>query len=922
MATSRIKIEVDYEKARVKVDDLKISFDQLGTKVVATRNRITKAIGSTNDAVKGSLKALMRERDEWKNIQASLSTTSAAYAKYQGQIDKLDAKIAKITDTRNKEQKALKNSANGLRAQISAMQTEMDNRILSNRQYRIANEQLQILKDKLEALTDTRKEHEIVQEGSIAHYDQEIQVRMDMLRNMNLEAEAIERIEQEITSLNSRKGEAVAKTKSLSKAMEGTSSSAGAAGATVTEFGRTIGDAPFGLMGMANNLQQLSQQFVDLQAKSGGTNKALKSILSTMMGPAGLVVAINIVTSAIVAYNMRKDKAKEKTEEFNESMLLETAILKQLTNMYKAANDSLGERNQIISSLAAADSDYAKALAELGNNEDARNELTEKYLEIRNRINDSEENRNKIADENKELLSEELLSKEERNELERQYADLLDGPVNESTGRAIGRIKGQLNLDDQRREANKEILKSTNDIADAQEELNRLLNASDYDEAIQELKAYNEELRVTRNFTEGTERIAEEIRVLQKKLSDEAVKAGTTETAAYQKILLDLRKKEDEYYQASIEERQEAADKEKERLDSLAEINQEYTDNLEAQGDELGIIRLNQAERDALAEAEALGAGQDVINKITQDFANRRQEILDKDAEERAEKARKAAEKQAKEDEKIKEESLKNNEKKLEEYFNREIEMMKARTDAMSDVMSNFSNLLDELGSISESRYERQLNNLKNERDIINADNTLTKEEKVAQLTEIQNQENAVQTKRIKAERDMFTLKQTITIAEMIMKQKAMVQEQIMIAQLATAKASLAANEVAVTGAKEAGKAQMSLGTFMSTLGPFGVAAFALSIGSVIASIVSARKKARAEIAGLSNAPISVSGGSSSGAAAPSIPDFNVVGSSTQNQLAQAISGSQQKPVKAYVVSSDVSTAQEMDRKTIDAASI
>lgn len=181
--------------------------------------------------------------------------------------------------------------------------------------------------------------------------------------------------------------------------------------------------------------------------------------MTTMMGPAGFVVAINIVTSAIVAYNMRKDKAKEKTEEFNESMLLETAILKQLTNMYKAANDSLGERNQIISSLAAADSDYAKALAELGNNEDARNELTEKYLEIRNRINDSEENRNKIADENKELLSEELLSKEERNELERQYADLLDGPVNESTARAIGQIKGQLNLDDQRREANKDILK-------------------------------------------------------------------------------------------------------------------------------------------------------------------------------------------------------------------------------------------------------------------------------------------------------------------------------------------------------------------------------------------------------------------------------------------------------------------------------
>jgi hypothetical protein len=59
---------------------------------------------------------------------------------------------------------------------------------------------------------------------------------------------------------------------------------------------------------------------------------------------------------------------------------------------------------------------------------------------------------------------------------------------------------------------------------------------------------------------------------------------------------------------------------------------------------------------------------------------------------------------------------------------------------------------------------------------------------------------------------------------------------------------------------------------------------------------------------------------------APSIPStppsFNVVGASDTNQLASAIGGQSQEPVKAYVVSGDVTSAQSMDRNIIDGASI
>jgi hypothetical protein len=57
-------------------------------------------------------------------------------------------------------------------------------------------------------------------------------------------------------------------------------------------------------------------------------------------------------------------------------------------------------------------------------------------------------------------------------------------------------------------------------------------------------------------------------------------------------------------------------------------------------------------------------------------------------------------------------------------------------------------------------------------------------------------------------------------------------------------------------------------------------------------------------------------------AAASIPPAFNIVGASGTNQLAEAIGGQAQQPVKAFVVSNDVSTAQELDRNIVEGASI
>ena len=64
----------------------------------------------------------------------------------------------------------------------------------------------------------------------------------------------------------------------------------GLAGATVTELGRTISDANYGIRGMANNLQQLSSLFVTLIATTGGLANGLKAIGKVLMGPLGLII--------------------------------------------------------------------------------------------------------------------------------------------------------------------------------------------------------------------------------------------------------------------------------------------------------------------------------------------------------------------------------------------------------------------------------------------------------------------------------------------------------------------------------------------------------------------------------------------------------------------------------------------------------
>lgn len=80
-----------------------------------------------------------------------------------------------------------------------------------------------------------------------------------------------------------------------------------------------------------------------------------------------------------------------------------------------------------------------------------------------------------------------------------------------------------------------------------------------------------------------------------------------------------------------------------------------------------------------------------------------------------------------------------------------------------------------------------------------------------------------------------------------------------------------------------------------------------------------------ANIAATSKALQALGGGGSAGSAsgggkAATPPQFNIVGQSGTNQLAQTIAGQQNKPIEAFVVSSAVSTSQALDRNRVRTA--
>ena len=147
-----------------------------------------------------------------------------------------------------------------------------------------------------------------------------------------------------------------------------------------------------------------------------------------------------------------------------------------------------------------------------------------------------------------------------------------------------------------------------------------------------------------------------------------------------------------------------------------------------------------------------------------------------------------------------------------------------------------------------------------------------------------------------------------------ILKTGFIIKEQIMAAQATMQKILNKAAEATVDGSTGFMKAAASAPPPANI--PL-IAIFAAQAAGIAMSIRSAVKAAKGIVGSKGG------GGGGGGVTVPSAPPaFNIVGANPQNQLAETLSGESQTPIKAYVTSGDVTTAQSLERNIIQNASI
>lgn len=70
-------------------------------------------------------------------------------------------------------------------------------------------------------------------------------------------------------------------------------------GNALMQFSRIAQDAPFGIMGIGNNITATVEAFGHLQKSTGSTGGALKALASSMLGSGGILLAVSLVTTGL-----------------------------------------------------------------------------------------------------------------------------------------------------------------------------------------------------------------------------------------------------------------------------------------------------------------------------------------------------------------------------------------------------------------------------------------------------------------------------------------------------------------------------------------------------------------------------------------------------------------------------------------------
>ena len=122
---------------------------------------------------------------------------------------------------------------------------------------------------------------------------------------------------------------------------------------SLVNFGRVVQDAPFGIIGIANNIDPLLNSFQQLKASTGSSTLAFKALGSALIGPAGIAVAVSAITSLLVVYTQKKQQEAAALKNSKDALQTFADIQKEVATMTVATYNSITLYNPLNQSLPA-----------------------------------------------------------------------------------------------------------------------------------------------------------------------------------------------------------------------------------------------------------------------------------------------------------------------------------------------------------------------------------------------------------------------------------------------------------------------------------------------------------------------------------------------------------------------------------------
>jgi hypothetical protein len=124
----------------------------------------------------------------------------------------------------------------------------------------------------------------------------------------------------------------------MSGSMTSLTSNTKSANIAFANFGRIVQDAPFGLLGISNNIDPLLNSFNQLKTETGGTGAALKAMAGQLIGPAGLIFLVGSVLPTALLLGQKA--FKEFGIGANDSM---DGVKEAVENMVKSVAEGFAE---------------------------------------------------------------------------------------------------------------------------------------------------------------------------------------------------------------------------------------------------------------------------------------------------------------------------------------------------------------------------------------------------------------------------------------------------------------------------------------------------------------------------------------------------------------------------------------------------